>query len=130
MRTRWRTLFGCALVSLIGIVWLTQRYGWSWSRPIGVDLVGLIGTCGIGFIGAVTQTRKRWPAAVALVCAAPMGTAILSVGTSLPRLILYLGVPGLFMIGGAAATCSVALYVLLATPPRPPVDRIPPARLT
>jgi uncharacterized membrane protein len=130
MRTRWRILFGCALVALIGFAWLAQRFGSSWSSWLNGQLAGLIVTCVIGFLGAATQTRKRWPAAVALVCAAPMAWAVLVPGISLNDLLEYLGAPGALMIGGSAATIAVALYVLVATPPPIPVERIPSARTT
>jgi hypothetical protein len=105
MRARWRTLFGCALTALIA-------------------------ACGIGFLGAVAPTRKRWPAAVAVACAAPMALTMLGLAPRLPRLLSLSGAPGVLMFGGSAATVVVALYLLISTPPPLPDDRIPPARLT
>jgi hypothetical protein len=121
-------LFGCALIALVGVAWFAQRLGASWSIWINVQVIGLIATCGIGFLGAATQTRKRWPAALALVCTAPGAQALLASATSLPSLIRYGGVPAALMIGGSSATIIVAAYLLVSVPRPIPVDRIPPAR--
>ena len=123
-------MFGCALGALIGFAWLAQRFDSSWSRWLNVQLAGMIIACGIAFLAAATQTRQRWPAAIALGCALPMAWAVLARGISVHDLVEYLGAPGALMIGGSAATVAAALYVLCAPPPAIPVDRIPPARTT
>jgi hypothetical protein len=130
MRTRWRTLFACALLSLIGVAWLAQRFDASWSSWLNVQLAGQIGACLIGLLGAVTNTRARWPAALALICAAPMAHAMLIAGASIPELIRYTGAAGVLMVGGSCATVAVAIFVLVSAPPPIPVERIPPARAT
>src|SRR5207249_804045 len=69
---RWRWLFWSALMSLVGVSWLAKDYGislWGW---MNVQLVGMIGASGFAFFALATRARVKWPAAAALVCAAPM----------------------------------------------------------
>ena len=128
MRTRWRLLFWCSLGTLIGVAWLAKSFQmslWSW---MNLQLLGMIVASGFAFGAMVKDVRDRWPAAAALVCAAPMGQALYRAFFVLPSLVQITGVPGLVMIAGSAGTIGVAIYILAVRPPPPPDERIPRAR--
>jgi len=129
MVTRWRALFGSALFALCGVAWLARSLDMSLATWISAQLLGMIAACGFAFGGVVTGTRKRWPAAAALVCASPMGQ-VLSHFSMLPGLIRMVGVPGVVWIVGCLATIAVAIVILVLPPPPIPFDPIPPARTT
>ena len=130
MRNRWRNLFCCSLTSLIGVAWLADSFDSSWANWLNLQILGMIVATGFAFGAVVTDTRKRWPAAAALVCAAPMGQALYSAITTLPSILRFTGVPGLLMIAGSASAICVAIYILVAPPPLLPEPRLPPARST
>ena len=128
MRTRWRLLFWCSLGALIGVAWLAQSFQmslWSW---MNLQLIGLIAASGFAFGAMVKDTRVRWPAAAALVGAAPMGQDLYHAFFVLPDFVRIAGVPGLVMIAGSAGTIGVAIYILAVRPPPLPDERIPHAR--
>jgi hypothetical protein len=130
MRNRWRNLFCCSLTALIGVAWLAESFSSSWSMWLNAQILGMIATTGFAFGGVVTATRRRWPAAAALVCAAPMGQALYGALSTLPSVLRYTGVPGLLMIAGSASAICIALYILAAAPPKLPDDRLPRAHVT
>jgi hypothetical protein len=130
MRTRWRTLLACSLVSLAGNAWLAESFHTSRESWLNVQILGMIAVAGLAFGGVVTDTRKRWPAAAALVCAAPMGQALYSVIGMLPSVLRITGVAGLAIIGGSVSAICVAIYILVTPPPQIPDERIPRARTT
>jgi hypothetical protein len=128
MRTRWRLLFWCSLGTLIGVAWLAKSFEmslWSW---VNLQMIGLIVASGFAFGAMVKDMRVRWPAAAALVCAAPMGQGLYRVFFMLPSFVRLTGLPGLVMIAGSAGTIVIAIYILAVRPPPPPDERIPHAR--
>ncbi|MBC7975920.1 MAG: hypothetical protein H7138_13190 [Myxococcales bacterium] len=127
---RWRLLFGCSLVPLIGLTWIGQRLGLSQDVWLAAPTLGLIAACLLGLGGAVTGTRKRWPAAVALLCSAPMVVMLAGMAPRLPRFVGLTGVPGVMCLAGSFATAVAACAIVFLAPPRSPFDRIPPARLS
>lgn len=128
MRTRWRLLFWCSLGALIGVAWLAKDFHMSLRSWANLQLIGMIAACGFAFGAMVKDTRERWPAAAALVCAAPMGQQWYRVFFVLPDVLRFLGLPGLMMIAGSVGTLGVALYILAVRPPPAPEDPIPRAR--
>jgi Na+-transporting NADH:ubiquinone oxidoreductase subunit NqrB len=122
MRSRWRFLFCCSLATLIGVTWLFG--GFSASLP----LLGLTATAGVAFAAMVSNTRMRWPAALALVGAAPMGQAVYPWLSALPWLriseVLRLEAILVALLGALLG----AAYLLIVPPPTVPDDRIPRAR--
>jgi hypothetical protein len=130
MRTRWRNLFCCSLVALIGNAWLAESFHTSWVSWLNVQILGMVAATGFGFGGVVTSTRKRWPAAAALVCAAPMGEALYSALSAMPSILRFIGVAGLTMIAGSVGAIVMAIYILVVAPPLIPEERIPRARST
>ncbi len=121
-------MFGCSLVPLIGLTWIAQRLGMSQGMWIAGPTLGLIAACVLGLGGAVTGTRKRWPAVGALLCSAPMVVMLAEMAPLLPRFVALTGVPGVMCLVGSLATAVAAGAILLLAPPRNPFDRIPPAR--
>jgi hypothetical protein len=130
MRIRWRNLFVCSLVALIGNAWLAERLETSWEIWLNIQILGMVAASGIGFGGLVTSTRKRWPAAAALVCTAPMGQALFSSAALLPSFLRSTGLPGLMMIAGSIGSIGVAIYILVVAPPPIPHEPLPRARST
>jgi hypothetical protein len=120
----------CSLVALSGNAWLAERFHASWGSWLNVQILGMIAAAGLGFGGVVTATRKRWPAAAALVCAAPMGQALYSAVSMLPAILRFTGLAGLTMIAGSASAIGIAIYILVVPPPPVPEERIPRARST
>jgi hypothetical protein len=118
----------CSLVALAGNAWLAESFHSSWESWLNIQILGMIAAAGFGFGGVVTDTRKRWPAAAALVCAAPMGQALYSVVSVLPSILRFTGVAGLSIIAGSVSAICVAIYILVAPPPPVPDERIPRAR--
>lgn len=98
---------------------MSQQLGFSLANFLSLQLLGMVAAAGFAFYGIVSDTERKWPAAVALFCIAPLGQTLLSSIGSLPFLISYLGPGGLLFFAGAGATIVVALVILLASPPRP-----------
>src|SRR5262245_26155414 len=117
-----------ALATLIGVAWLIQRWDLLLASWINIQLLGMIAATGVAFGAMVKDVRARWPAAVVLVCAAPMSQALLKPLLDLPGIIRYVGLPGLLMILGSIATMGVACFILIAKVPPIPADPIPRAR--
>lgn len=130
MRARWRCLFCCSLGTLVGVTWLASNFQSPPSQWFNLPVLGLILAAGIAFAGMATDTRKRWPAAAALLCAAPMGQGFYQSLSALPLFLRYAEIPGLLMFGGMIGTIASAGYVLAVPPPPPTDDRIPRARST
>lgn len=138
MRKRWGALFCSSLAALISYLWLTSRlisiYEGTHGHEVGVrgmldvGVLGLIATVAIAIAGMITRTRKRWPAAVALVGASPVGLAMVK---SVPLVLLaeYLGDSILLAFVATLATLASALYLLFASLPPVPDDLIPTARV-
>lgn len=114
----------------MGVAWLTRNFQTPFSYWLDLPVLGLILTAGVAYAGLMTDTRKRWPAAVALLCAAPMGQGFYQSLSTLPQFLRYAELPGLLMFGGMVGTIASAGYMLVVAPPPLPVDRIPRARST
>jgi hypothetical protein len=117
VKNRWRALFFSALIGLAGVSWMSQRLGLS--LFLNLQLVGMMAAAGVAFYGVVTATERKWPAAVALLCMAPLGQTILSLIGSLTFMISFLGPGGVLLFAGAAATIVISLIILFAPAPRP-----------
>lgn len=138
MRRRWSALFCSSLAALIGYLWLTLRaisiYEHSRGQEIrlldmlDVGVLGLTATVALAVAGMITRTRKRWPAALALVGASPIAFAMARSVLLLP-LVAYLGVSIVLALAGTLATIASALYLLFASLPPAPDDPIPRARI-
>jgi hypothetical protein len=120
----------CSLAALIGNAWLAERFDSSWVSWLNIQILGMIAAAGLAFGAVVTDTRKRWPAAAALVCLAPMGQALSGVVVMLPSILRFTGMAGLLTIGGSVGAICVAIYILVTAPPPVPTDPIPRARST
>jgi hypothetical protein len=128
MRGRWTLLFYMAIAALVGVAWLARSFGGSLTSWINLQMLGMIAASVIAFVAMIRNVRERWPAAVALICAAPMAEMLSRALLDVPWLIGYLGLPGILMIGGSVATIAVAIYILIAKVPPKPSEPIPTAR--
>jgi hypothetical protein len=128
VRGRWTLLFYMAVATLVGVAWLARRFDSSLASWINIQMLGMIAASGIAFVAMIRNIRERWPAAVALICAAPMAEMLSRALLDVPWLIQYLGLPGVLMIGGSVATIGVALFILIAKVPPKPSDPIPRAK--
>lgn len=129
VQRRWRWLFGFALVCLTGVAWLARTFQSSVFDWFNVDVLGMIGCAVIGLAGAITRSRKRWPAVIAVVCAAPLAASTLRMLGFFPRLVTELGPAVVLMFVGSLVTAGWALYLAVTPPPPERSEPIPPARV-
>jgi hypothetical protein len=127
MRRRWRYLFLSSLAATICVAWLIIPA--SISLAIEFETLGLLATVIIAFAGMVTSTRKRWPAACALLGAAPLGYETVKALPDVLSYFQYLS-PLLVLTYVAFLAMIVSACHLLFRPlPPVPADVIPPAQL-
>ena len=128
MTSRWNALAAAAGITLLGDLWLISRWG---LLQVGMvlQLVGVALSAGISLWAARRDYRKTWPAAVALVCAAPLLQAMMKIGVNLIVVIQYVGLAALGMMVGSLASVVIALTILLGRMPPPPDERIARARI-
>jgi hypothetical protein len=126
IQRRWLRLAFGTLCSLLGVFWEAMRYReldivWLLAIQIGGLAIG----CGIAMVAVVKRTPRRWPAAVVLVCAAPMAQLVLRpvVISALYRL----DQASMLMVLGSIITVIGALIILFAKPPPAAGDRVAPA---
>jgi hypothetical protein len=122
VRERWQWLFGSATVSLVGVAWLCARLGlpadvWATFGQVGMILCAIT-----ALAAALTSYPKKWPAAVALLCAAPTAQNIVLAFPSTMQAIIYFGMPYLCYVAGAIGAAAAALAILVMRPPAPPAD--------
>jgi len=122
MKTRWSVLFCAALATMIGVSWMSQRFGMGMSEWLGIQLVGMIAAVVVAGWAMITAYPRKWPAAVVLICAAPMGKLVAGVGRHLGEFLAFMGIPGVLLFAGTTVTLIAAVVVLGMAPPRPPVD--------
>jgi len=124
VRQRWEWLAGSSLVSLVGIFWLFARYGAPASAWASVEIIGMILCGAVALVAALRSYARKWPAGVALVCAAPMAQNILLSFPTTMELMLHLGVPYLMLLVGSIGAAAAATAILAMRPPPPPTDEI------
>ncbi|HEU4735147.1 MAG TPA: hypothetical protein VFT22_44955 [Kofleriaceae bacterium] len=130
MHTRWRNLFCFSILALLGNAWLDLGYRWTWASWINAPILGLVATAALAITCVVTSTRKRWPAAVALICLAPVGQSLGHLLFGLPVIVRFLGMSALLMLAGAMGALAVILHILVVPPPPVADPPIPRARCT
>jgi hypothetical protein len=124
VRQRWEWLAGTSLVSLVGIAGMWMKFGWPASAWASIEVIGMILCTIIGVVAAARTYPRKWPAAVALICAAPMAQNILISFPLTMELVLHLGVTYLLFLGGAVGAVVVAVAILVMRPPVAPTDEI------
>jgi hypothetical protein len=124
VRQRWEWLAGCSLVALVGIAWLFARLGAPASVWASIEIVGMILCAVVGLVTALASYPKKWPAGVALACAAPMAQNLLLGFPTTMELMLHVGVPYLLFLGGAIGAVAAAIAILVMQPPARPTDEI------
>jgi hypothetical protein len=129
MKRRWHLLGGSALTALIGTSWLAHRLHLPISFWVSVWLLGLMGSAAIAGWAAYADVRARWPAALALLGAAPAGQLLLfNLDANLWSGIRFLGLPYVLVLAGIASTVVTAIVILARKVPtrEPPIA---PARI-
>ena len=122
MRERWQWLFGCAVVSLVGVAWLCARLGLPADAWASVEQTGMILCAAIALTAAIARYPKKWPAAVALLCAAPTAQNLVLDFPSTMQIIIYFGAPYLCYVAGAIGATAAAIAILAMRPPAPPSE--------
>lgn len=120
MRERWQWLFGCAVVSLVGVAWLCARLGLPADVWATVEQVGMILCAITALVAALLRYPKKWPAAVALLCAAPTAQNLVLAFPSTMQAIIYFGMPYLCYVAGSIGAAAAAIAILVMRPPAPP----------
>ena len=123
IQNRWLRLALGTMCSLVGLIWAAVAYGspellWLF----GIQIAGLVAAMVIALGAAVRRTPQRWPAAVALICAAPMAQIVLRRGVI--RAVLELDRISAFVVVGSVLTVIAALIILVAKPPPEAADRV------
>lgn len=111
-------------MSLVGLAWLFARLGIPPTAWAQLELVGMILCAVTGLGAAITRYPRKWPAGVALVCAAPLAQNILLSFPSTMEMMLHLGVPYLLFLGGAIGAVAASIAILVMRPPAPPSDEV------
>jgi hypothetical protein len=113
IQARWMRLAFSTLFSLVGLFRLAMRYdGLETVRWFAVPLAGLLIATVVALWALLQRSRRRWPAAVALVSAAPMAQLVLRfdvIGS-----LLRLELPLVVMVLGSLGTVVTALVILLS----------------
>ncbi|HSD87973.1 MAG TPA: hypothetical protein VLB44_10685 [Kofleriaceae bacterium] len=120
MKRRWSVLFWSSLASLIGLSWLASSFGIGLSTLISGALVGMVIATALAFIAMVKDLDRKWPAAVALICAGPMAIEVLKAVPDVAMIIRFLGAPFALIMLGTIATVASAVAILTMAPPKPP----------
>jgi hypothetical protein len=124
VRQRWEWLAVSSVVSVAGLVALWIKYGAPASAWASVENIGMVLCAIVAVIALFKSYPKKWPAGVALVCAAPMAQNILLSFPTTMQLVLHLGVSFLLLLAGAIGAVASAVAILVMRPPAPPSDEI------
>ena len=119
MHERWKWLAGCALASVAGMSWLLLRFGAPASAWASIEMIGMVLCGAIALVALVRGYPKKWPAGIALVCAAPMAQNVLLDFPLTMELMLNFGVAYLLFVAGAVGAVAAALFILASRPPPP-----------
>jgi hypothetical protein len=120
VRRRWAFIFWPSLVCLVGLSWSTTKFGGSIWHLLGIHLLGMIVACAVGFFAMRQDARRRRPAIVALLGAAPMVVTMYERRHEFSFLWEWFGVSAVLAYGGAVLTALSALVI--AVLPMPPLD--------
>jgi hypothetical protein len=129
MKRRWAILFWCSLSTLIGLSWMAAQFGASIWGMLNAALVGMIAAAAIAFFAMQNATHAKWPAALVLLCAAPMAIQMLNIGDYVRVLVDFYGISAILLLGGTLATAVAALWILVTPLAAPPEPSIAPARV-
>jgi hypothetical protein len=119
MRARWRLLFWVSLASLIGLSWVAQAFGATTLGLMSFPVLCMIAGSIVAFGAMVTSYDQKWPALLVLVCCIPTVTDTVRAFGVLRFFVERAGVGSILFFGGGAATLAVALWILIAEPPKP-----------
>ena len=118
VQDRWLKLAFSTMFSIVGLVWTVTHYaGISQLWAYLLQLLGLLGGTGVALGALVRRTQRRWPAAVVLVCAAPMAQLVLRL--DILRAALHFHAPVVMLALGSIGTLAVGLIILFTPQPTP-----------
>jgi hypothetical protein len=123
VQKRWFRIVVAAAVAVIGVGVLAVRFGgWFVVGDLALQIAGLLVTIAIALIAGFRRTRRRWPAAIALLGTAPMAELVIG-RDALPAL-LEIGGSIAMLVFGVVGTVIAALIVMLAPPVQAPADPV------
>jgi hypothetical protein len=115
---RWGRLAFSTALSLAGLAWFCVTFG----VQLPLQLAGLVVATIVAVVARARRSERRWPAAIALVCAAPMAQLVLR-PEGLWTMLVFHGSTALVLVG-SAATVVTALIILFAARPPPTPDPV------
>jgi hypothetical protein len=124
VRQRWEWLAVCSVISLAGLVAFWVKFGGPASAWASVEHIGMILCTIVALIALFARYPKKWPAGVALVCAAPMAQNIVLGFPTTMQWILHLGVSYLLFLAGAIGAVASSVAILVMKPPPASSDEI------
>ncbi|HET7503248.1 MAG TPA: hypothetical protein VFK02_19645 [Kofleriaceae bacterium] len=131
MRTRWRNLFCFLVLAPLGSVATSLSYhGWRWKDWFNAPIIGLLCATGIALAALLTDTRKRWPAGIAIVCLAPIVQSLYYLIRVMDSTFVRYELREVLFFTGVAGALITAIHILVAPPLAVPDDRLPRARST
>lgn len=118
VQERWLKLAFSTMFSIAGLVWTMTRYADLAALGAYVlQVLGLLAGTGVAIGAMVRRTTRRWPAAVVLVCAAPMAQLVLRF--DMLRAALHFLAPVVMLALGSIGTLAVGLIILVTPQPTP-----------
>lgn len=108
---------------------MSLRFGMSMSSWIHLQLIGMVVAAAVALWAMVTAQTRKWPAAVVMVFAAPMGQLVGPAFAHLLELVVYFGLPGILMVFGTAVTMISAVVIMIRPPVPPPDDPVARAKV-
>lgn len=114
VRARWRLLFWAALIALVGVSWVAQRYGGHHLGLATPPVIGMLVAVVVAFLAMVTDARGRGPAWVVLACWLPAGADLVRALGWIGAFLAADGAAAVMMVVGSLATLGVGLWIALA----------------
>jgi len=126
LQKRWMGLAFSTMLSLAGMLWSALRYGPEVLTQEIVLVAGLVIATGVALVALGRRSQSRWPAAVVLICAAPIAQPMLRVGTllSLAWVDARELAIGIVLAVGSIATVVTAFTILFAKRPSQAPDPV------
>lgn len=124
MQQRWEWLAICSVVSIAGLVAFWVKFGGPVGAWASVEHAGMILCTIVALIAMFRRYPRKWPAGVALVCAAPMAQNILLGFPTTMQLVLHLGVSFMLFLVGAIGAVASAVAILVMKPPPAASDEV------
>lgn len=115
-QNRWLKLAFSTMLSMAGLLW-AHCTGIATIGAYQLQTLGLVIATSLAVAVRFQCTHRRWPAAVVLVCAAPMAQLVLRLDVLRAALALY--PPAVLLALGSIGTLAVGLIILFTPQPTP-----------